>query len=736
MLLESGIRNEYSSAINQFFENLVERTPVAIDLETKGSDPCQPDTWVVGCSIATENHAIYFHFGTDSEGQQLWKQTAFSLHLVGLRRNVRWIAHNWFFDGSWIARDLPDVEWKFYLCTYAALRWTATEGFIGQQWGLKWAQEHLLGWEETNEQELDEWLCINNYGRIVNEKVKDENGEVCINKETGQEETRRKLQPRKEEMWRAPAHILGKYCALDSYSTALLFGQVLNPALSRFNIFYQYIQLYQIYLPILIAQRFAGININTDKLKNHKDNLERRIEDSRQDFLRHPKIAPLVAKFNEQVIEEHRQKEPSQFKKQRERQEPARLKKNGEISKNWMKWKELQSAAPEMTVSWANWHGKLIDMQTTNHFNLDSVNDLRWLFYEQLGYQPTVLTDSGLPAVDEDALSQMGAEAKPLLEYKEATKGLTFVESLSALLVGEIYHPQVKVPGTLTGRLGGGGGFNIQNPPKDRGLLECFGPPTGYKLVQADFSALEMVVMAELSKDPALWKLYGPGAKQQDIYLFVGAHLPLIGPKIVAAGYDPENPTQEGIKNAKKVCKKERGIAKVVVLASGYGAGAGKIHQTLSLQGVSITKNECYQIHSAYWELFAGIKDWERELKRQWANNGGWVLNGIGRPLGVDSQSEKDLVNRVCQSTGHDCTILWIATYSKMLNEAGIDWQPWIADFHDESIVAVREDQAEAAKEILERASADALNLVLGGKIPLKLVGSITDNLADIKLED
>jgi hypothetical protein len=80
--------------------------------------------------------------------------------------------------------------------------------------------------------------------------------------------------------------------------------------------------------------------------------------------------------------------------------------------------------------------------------------------------------------------------------------------------------------------------------------------------------------------------------------------------------------------------------------------------------------------------------------------------------------------------------VLWIATYSRMLEEAGIDWQPWIADFHDESIIAVREDQAETAKEILERVSADALNTILAGQIPLKLVGSITDNLANIKLED
>ncbi len=111
------------------------------------------------------------------------------------------------------------------------------------------------------------------------------------------------------------------------------------------------------------------------------------------------------------------------------------------------------------------------------------------------------------------------------------------------------------------------------------------------------------------------------------------------------------------------------------------------------------------------------------------------LLNCGPRKRFVVLGTEPVLVSN-CQSTGHDCTVLWIVTYSRMLNEAGIEWQPWIADFHDESIIAVREDQAEAAKEILERTSADAVNRLLNGKIPLKLVGSITDNLADIKLED
>jgi DNA polymerase I-like protein with 3'-5' exonuclease and polymerase domains len=222
----------------------------------------------------------------------------------------------------------------------------------------------------------------------------------------------------------------------------------------------------------------------------------------------------------------------------------------------------------------------------------------------------------------------------------------------------------------------------------------------------------------------------------QDIYLWVGSQLPVIGPIIQASGYDPKNPTPEGIAAAKKQCKKERGIAKVVVLSSGYGAGAKKIFQTLVLSGVDITLNQCKQIHSGYWELFKGIKVWEKELRRQWIDNGGWVLNGIGRPLAICEDREKDLVNSVCQSTGHDCTILWIVILSELMDEAGLDWQPWLIDFHDEGIVAVKEGQEEQALNILTVLAPKRMNEILGGIIPLKLAGTIADNLADIKLED
>jgi DNA polymerase I-like protein with 3'-5' exonuclease and polymerase domains len=289
------------------------------------------------------------------------------------------------------------------------------------------------------------------------------------------------------------------------------------------------------------------------------------------------------------------------------------------------------------------------------------------------------------------------------------------------------------VPGTTSGRLAGSGGLNVQQMPKTPGFLACWRARPGYKLVELDFTALEQVVLTELSKDPGLWKLYGPGQPGNDAYLYAGAHLPILGPAIRAAGYDPERPTPEGIAHAKKVAKRERGIAKVVVLASSYGAGAKKIHQTLTLGGIELKLSEAQAIHRGYWDLYAGVKRYERELQRQLENNGGWFLNGIGRPLGIADGYERDAVNRACQSTGHDCLVLYLGIVAGLLRAAGIDWHPWLLDLHDETFLEVREDQAAAAAAVLEGPAMQKLNALLGGVIPLRGGAEIAENMAEIK---
>lgn len=221
----------------------------------------------------------------------------------------------------------------------------------------------------------------------------------------------------------------------------------------------------------------------------------------------------------------------------------------------------------------------------------------------------------------------------------------------------------------------------------------------------------------------------------QDVYLFVGSQLPVIGPKIRAAGYDPDNPTPEGIKNAKKECKTERQISKTVVLASSYGAGPAKLHRTLTLAGIDIAFNIVEEIHAMYWEIYADIVAYRRWLESEWRKNEGWVVNGVGRPICVDAMFKKDLVNRVVQSTGHDILLKYIRIWSDKLDECGVEWYPIIADWHDQSIIEVREEDADMVKYIMGDYAFLALNEELKGIIPLKGTGGVVKDLAESKLE-
>lgn len=108
--------------------------------------------------------------------------------------------------------------------------------------------------------------------------------------------------------------------------------------------------------------------------------------------------------------------------------------------------------------------------------------------------------------------------------------------------------------------------MNMQQQPKSVGHLINFKARPGHKLVQQDTSAVEPRVITNFSKDETMWSLYGPNAKANDIYLFNGAHIELFQQEI-RQYFDPNNPTPEGIKAAKKHCKPTRQLMKLVTLA-------------------------------------------------------------------------------------------------------------------------------------------------------------------------
>ncbi len=356
--------------------------------------------------------------------------------------------------------------------------------------------------------------------------------------------------------------------------------------------------------------------------------------------------------------------------------------------------------------------------------------------YEKLKNKVLLQTDSGLPAVSEDALQAMGDVGQILIGRALKVKELSYVaDYIERTESRPTIHPSFKMPGTVTGRLAGKAP-NLQQLVKTKGTLSGFISRPGYSFVDCDVNALEMVVTAELSQDRNLLALYGPGAKSNDLYLFFASMMPILGPPIRATGYDPYDPTPESIAAAKKQCKKERSIAKLLILSDNYGSGVKKKQKILSLNGVDMTLREVEDMHQSLMEAKAGVLAYVEWLRDEWRANGGWIENGYGRPICIDEKYEKDLLNRNVQSTGHDILQLWARITARRLTEAEINWKPTVWDWHDEIIIEVPDSQVALAKHIMEVDSFSELNQILGGTCPLKGSAAVAKTLAGIKLEE
>ncbi len=714
--------------------------PMAIDIETTGVDPLTDK--IVGVGFADSRGSVYVSTKHDECKPGLIEYIL--RHLA--KEGVPLLAHNMFFDRSFLGQvplGAPELQLNWLACTFATYKLAATEGWFNQSWSLKTAQVELLGWKETNEKNLDNWLIDNGYAKSVKKEPakgyyrRDKwivAGKPCL----------RYVSPDKAQMSNAPSHILGGYCCLDAESTYLLWQEVLLPVLSSFPALDSYVRgPFNRLIGHLIRQKLNGINVDMEGLLSHKATLESQIEEAKQLVFERPEVEAFASERRNMALRDKFEKAPAQYRKFSLPREPKRLTARGVATSAWLKWKhDLETKTPDVSKNWLTWvrqYEALLQAPLSEFFNMGSGVQLTELIYNRLKYPVELTTDKGAPAVDKRAMGLWGDLGKALRRPSDLQKELSYVESAieharTDNLGGYRIHPGFRVPGTLTGRLAGAGGINFQQVPKSEGYLSCYRPPEGRAWVDVDFTSLENIVLAELSRDPTLWKLYGPGRPKQDAYLFNGANLRgTIRERLRAHGYNPDAPTPEAISITKKKEKMWRTVAKVFTLSANYGAGPRKIHETLRLSGIQLTLEEVYDLHKAFWELYAGIKDWEKELFRQWRANGGWLLNGIGRPIGVHADFTKDLVNRVCQSTGHDILVFWVDIWSKMLDERGIKWEPIMIDFHDESLVECDKADAEEVAQILRVDSFNELNKQLGGKIALTGDGGEVASLWEAK---
>lgn len=699
---------------------------VAVDFETRGNDYSEPDFGIIGIGLAWDSGSAYFSWaGLSSQHQERLQE--FLLNHPGL------LAHNVYFDGGVVFAQMGQRHATWAYCTLALYKFLANEGWAGQRHGLKEAMTDILCWEDTNEQELDEWLCLNGYYKGARIQLDTLEGRR-VRFDEG------KLKPEKGEMWRAPASILGKYCVLDAEACYLLFTEHLAPAMHRFPEFRDTFLPDFMHLILLhIEQKMHGLLIDTTALHTRKEALTRDLSNRIQQFKAHPLVHSHISAIETALLSELALKEPPRYRKQKERPpEPAKYKKDGTPSKNWEKWVRNgeKNSVPVLSKNWENWQERwrqaVSGEDKTYQFNINSDPQVIELLYKRLGFPVRIQTESGQASTSVKAFKQMGEVGAGLVEAAYLGKEQGFLADYIARTKHRpTIHPGFRLPGAKTGRLSSANP-NLLQVSKTKQMMSMFLARPGHILVDLDFAALESVVAAELSGDPNLFELYGDGKPENDIHLFIAATAPGLMEPVLATGYRPVNPPAGTVAKAKKEAKAQRTIAKTVVYACQFGASVDRVMQVLEEEDIFLPFEQVELIHSAYWEAFRRLKQYSYELQRQCRRNGGWILNGLGRPMCVPENLKHDTLSRVIQSTGHDILVRYIRILTKGLLHRGIPFKPWVIDWHDATAVEVPEEYLDATIATYMDSLAE-LNSQLGGTIQLKGTPSYGTTMADIK---
>lgn len=737
---------------------------VAYDTETNGLTVFgNPEFRMVGIGFAHGNTGIYLDTSAMTYDEiktilQLLRDTLVKL-------NIRLIAHNLFYDMSvtrfYLGRgnDLP-----FIADTYGLYRYLASEGFFNQRWGLKQVMTDMLLWADTNETERDDYLIAHGF---VNNQGK----------------------PLKGEMYRCPGSILGPYCILDSYATYQFYREILLPAINTyctplFTWFHR-----EAFINTLVTECVTnyeeGIFIDRDILLNYDKALIVTLKRTRKGIYKQHREC--IDEINASLLKAHMDKCPeTRYKlvKKTDGKCPEKRNRSGALSKNYLRYalrqrkyeREILIGGPiaknyaafrkfRRDLKYWQKHTPVFDAGVTPEqfksyiFNLNSTAHKMLLLYK--GVEIQILREfesadrrgsfvlpngieldyskSGAKPTGKSAIMSIFGMSSAISIYNMELKKQQFTRAvLDKLTDASRIHLPVKVPGTYSTRISGDGGINLQNLVKSPEFLSAWRveDPHTHVIAEIDFSSIEPHILTELSRCPAMLKVYGPDAKPNDIYIFTAAMVGgVLGQPFLDMGYDPVNPTAEIIHACKKKHKGLRNVAKTIALSDDYGASAKKKWQTLRIQGYDFTLAQVKDIQERLDRAFAGKKAFGKRLQAEHARNNGYILDGLGFPTPIAPDKIKDCTNRCIQKSAHEILMLFLYKVITLFKERNIWYSFSIADFHDETLPIIKLTDVAKVKLIYKEA-VEWLNVeMLHGTIKLKAEPQFAVSLAEIKVE-
>ncbi len=333
-------------------------------------------------------------------------------------------------------------------------------------------------------------------------------------------------------------------------------------------------------------------------------------------------------------------------------------------------------------------------------FSLDSPRQLQAILFEELGLPVTVKTATGQASTNEEALEALTDQhALPgvVLEYRGLAKLVsTYIDKLPLQVnpdtgrVHTSYHQAVAATGRLSSS-----DPNLQNIPvrtaEGRRIRKAFVAPPGWRLVAADYSQIELRIMAHLSGDPGLVEAFRLG---HDIHRATAAE---VAGKDIAA-----------------VSAEERRAAKAVNFGLIYGMGAFGLARQLGIE-----RAQAQDWIDRYFDRYPGVRDFMERTRVQ-AREHGYVetvfgrrlyLNDIGaRNANLRQAAERAAINAPMQGTAADIIKrAMIAVDARLGREDGP--VRMIMQVHDELVFEVRDGHVESAKAMIRKEMAGAAEL-------------------------
>ncbi|RMD82065.1 MAG: DNA polymerase I, partial [Chloroflexi bacterium] len=343
--------------------------------------------------------------------------------------------------------------------------------------------------------------------------------------------------------------------------------------------------------------------------------------------------------------------------------------------------------------------------QAGGPFNINSGPQLNEVLFERMGIDPRVhglskLKSGGYSITAEvlEELSQLYPIAADILAYRQLTKlKSTYIDALPQLVnprTGRI-HTSYNQIGAATGRLSSNNP-NLQNIPvrteEGREIRRAFVAAPGHRFVAADYSQIELRVLAHISGDENLIAAFQQGL---DIHAATASRL---------FGVAPD-----------QVDKNQRRVAKTVVFGVIYGISAFGLAQRLGIE-----RDLARQLIDNLFAQFPGIRQYIDQTLA-FGRQHGYVQTLFGRRRVMEdlrasgarrAAAEREAINAPIQGTAADIMKIAMVNVHRALRERGLRTR-LLLQVHDELIAEAPEEEVSAAAHLLREVMSTAYQLVV-----------------------